>query len=130
MRSHKLLGVFLGILPLLFSACDSDRDGAAQPKVASPAVTIDQLCNHFVQISTASEDDQVAKRDRKTDYKECMSKFPAMESQLAGAEKKNFRTCAMVAQDLAGFTGCAPSLFQAAKAPTPTPPPPPPPKVG
>lgn len=116
MRSHHLLAALAGLV----LACDSGNsapDAAGGAKPDASGVSIDKLCNHFVQISSESQDDQIAKRDRKQDYQDCMAKFPVMESQLPETERKNFRSCAVAAKDLPAFTACAPSLFAPPKAP-------------
>jgi hypothetical protein len=98
---------------LALVACDQGQP--AQAQAGSSKISTEALCRHFVGISAEQEGDQVAKRDRNEDLNECMATFPAMESQLKGEEKANFRACAMEAADLAGFTACAPSLFKPAK---------------
>ena len=98
---------------LALVACEQGDSAPAKP--ATSQISTEALCRHFVEISVDAQEDQVAKRDRKEDLDECLATFPAMESQLQGEERANFRACAMEAADLAGFTACAPSLFKPAE---------------
>ena len=107
---------FLLVASLLIACGTSGQEAA---KTSASEISTQQLCDHFVSISGAKGGDQVAKGDRKKDMQECLASLPAMESQLKGEERANFRKCGLAADSLETFTACAPSLFVPKKATPP-----------